>query len=179
VISPWAYLMDRALRGAPLPIALEWRPVLFAGLLNTFGNKGPAEIESKRRFTYELCTWTAQQQGVPFLMPSVHPFNPLRYLRLVLALETRPEAVSAVFEQLYTTGCDPDSETAWQAMLARVDLTGAEAALRMGTAEIKARLRDNTTRATEAGVFGVPTMTNTPRPTSAAWTRACRAPIAT
>jgi hypothetical protein len=30
--------------------------VLFAGLLNAFGHKGPAEIERKRRFTYELCT---------------------------------------------------------------------------------------------------------------------------
>lgn len=159
VISPWAYLMDQALRRAPLPITLERRPVLFAGLLNTFGHKGPAEIDSKRRFTYELCTWTAQQQGVPFLMPSVHPFNPLRYLRLVLALETTPEAVSAVFEQLFTTGCDPDSAAAWQATLARVGLTEAEAALRTGTPEVKARLRDNTTGAAEAGVFGVPTVT--------------------
>jgi hypothetical protein len=30
--------------------------VLFAWLLNAFGHKGPAEIERKRRFTYELCT---------------------------------------------------------------------------------------------------------------------------
>lgn len=41
------------------------RPVLFAGLLNAFGHKGPAEIERKRRFTYELCTWTAQELGNP------------------------------------------------------------------------------------------------------------------
>ncbi|MFC3374673.1 2-hydroxychromene-2-carboxylate isomerase [Rugamonas sp. CCM 8940] len=158
VISPWACLMDHALRNDPLPITLERRPVLFAGLLNTFGTKGPAEIESKRQFTYELCTWTAQQQGMPFVMPSVHPFNPLRYLRLMLALGTTPEVVSVVFEQLYTTGCDPDSAQAWQAMLDRLGVTEAEAALRMDAAEIKARLRENTGQAAEGGVFGVPTI---------------------
>lgn len=159
VISPWACLMDQALRQAPLPIPLERRPVLFAGLLNAFGHKGPAEIERKRRFTYELCTWTAQQQGTPFLMPSVHPFNPLRYLRLILALGATPQALSAVFDQLYTTGCDPDSQQAWQAMLERVSLTETEAALRLDAPEIKARLKDNTAQAAAEGVFGVPTIT--------------------
>ena len=100
VISPWACLMERTLQQDPLPVALERRPVLFAGLLNAFGHKGPAEIERKRRLTYELCTWKAQQQGMPFLMPAVHPFNPLRYLRLIIALGATGQVVSAVFDQL-------------------------------------------------------------------------------
>ncbi len=157
VISPWACLMDRALRQEPLPIALERRPVLFAGLLNAFGHKGPAEIERKRRFTYELCTWTAQQQGIPFRMPATHPFNPLRYLRLILALGATPQAVSAVFDQLYASGCDPDSEAAWQATLER--LGASEAHLRLDSPKIKARLRENTGSAAAEGVFGVPTIT--------------------
>ena len=157
VISPWACLMHHALHRAPLPITLELRPVLFAGLLNAFGHKGPAEIERKRRFTYELCTWTAQEQGIPFVMPSAHPFNPLRYLRLILALGTTPQVVSAVFEQLFTTGCDPDSTEAWQAMLERLGVS--EAALKLDAPEIKARLRDNTARAAAEGIFGVPTIT--------------------
>ncbi|MBP8133426.1 MAG: DsbA family protein [Zoogloea sp.] len=159
VISPWAFLMDQALRREPLPIALARRPVLFAGLLNAFGHKGPAEIERKRRLTYELCTWTAQQQGLPFLMPSVHPFNPLRYLRLIVALDCIPQAASAVFDQLYTTGCDPDSPQAWQAVLERLGMTEADAAFRLAAPEVKAALKDNTSRAAAAGVFGVPTIT--------------------
>lgn len=157
VISPWACLMDFALRREPLPITVEPRPVLFAGLLNAFGHKGPAEIERKRRFTYELCTWTAQQQGMPFVMPSVHPFKPLRYLRLILALGATAEAVSAVFDQLYTTGCDPDSDQAWSQLLDRLGMNGD--ALAMDDPEIKARLKDNTANAAAAGVFGVPTVT--------------------
>ncbi|MBL8454509.1 MAG: DsbA family protein [Zoogloea sp.] len=149
--------MDQILRQAPLSIMLERRPVLFAGLLNAFGHKGPAEIERKRRFTYELCTWTAQQQGLPFLMPSVHPFNPLRYLRLILALDAKSEAVSAIFDQLYTTGCNPDSDEAWRDTLERLGMSEAE--LDLSAPEIKARLKDNTARAATAGVFGVPTIT--------------------
>lgn len=157
VVSPWAYLMDFALRREPLPIALEWRPVLFAGLLNTFGHKGPAEIERKRRFTYELCTWLAQQHGTPFLMPSAHPFNPLRYLRLILALGATAEVVSVVLDQLYTTGCDPDSDQAWRVLLDRLGVRGDS--LRMDDPKIKARLKENTATAAAEGVFGVPTIT--------------------
>jgi 2-hydroxychromene-2-carboxylate isomerase len=157
VVSPWACLVDHALRREPLPVALERRPVLFAGLLKAFGHKGPAEIPRKRVLTYELCTWTAQQQGIPFLMPSVHPFNPLRYLRLILALEADPRAISAVFDQLYTTGCDPDSSEAWRGTLERLGVK--EDALSLDAPEIKAKLRENTDRAAAEGVFGVPTIT--------------------
>ncbi|ENO86461.1 2-hydroxychromene-2-carboxylate isomerase [Thauera linaloolentis] len=157
VVSPWACLMDHALRRNPLPVPLERRPVLFAGLLNAFGHKGPAEIERKRRFTYELCTWTAQEQGIPFVMPAVHPFNPLRYLRLIIALGSTPAVVSAVFDQLYTTGCDPDGPEAWRSLLERLGV--AEGTLALDAPEVKARLKDDTARAAADGVFGVPTIT--------------------
>lgn len=157
IISPWAYLMDQALRQQPLPVPIERRPVLFAGLLQAFGHKGPAEIERKRRFTYELCTWTAQERGIAFHMPQVHPFNPLRYLRLIVAQGATADVVTAVFEQLYTTGCDPESESAWQALLTRLQLD--EAALTLDTPEVKARLKDHTAQAAHDGVFGVPTLT--------------------
>lgn len=160
VISPWACLMHHVLRRDPLPVPLERRPVLFAGLLNAFGHKGPAEIERKRRFTYDLCTWTAQEQAIPFVMPSVHPFNPLRYLRLIIAFGAAPAVVSAVFDQLYTTGCDPDSKEAWHSLLERLErLDVTEASLVPDAPEVKACLKDNTTRAAAEGVFGVPTIT--------------------
>jgi 2-hydroxychromene-2-carboxylate isomerase len=157
IISPWAGLMDFALRKEPLPIKLERRPVLFAGLLNAFGHKGPAEIERKRRATYELCTWTARQQGMPFVMPSVHPFNPLRYLRLILALESKPEVVSHVFDQIYTTGCDPDSEQAWLDLHQRLGVEVGSQVLEAH--DVKNLLRKNTTDAAADGIFGVPAIT--------------------
>lgn len=156
VISPWAYLMDAALRREPLPIDLEPRPVLFAGLLNSFGHKGPAEIERKRRFTYEFCTWTAQQMNIPFQMPAVHPFNPLRYLRLIIGLGAQPEVVSVVFDALYTSGVDPDSETVWQRLLGKLGVTSEYS--EMNTPAVKEQLKHNTADAASIGVFGIPTV---------------------
>ena len=157
VISPWAFVMDAALRREPLPIELKLRPILFAGLLNAFGHKGPAEIERKRRFTYEQCTWTAQQLGIPFHMPAVHPFNPLRYLRLILGLGSRPEVVSTVFDALYTKSVDPESEETWQDVLNSLATTAESSG--MNSPKVKEKLTDNTASAAAAGIFGVPTIT--------------------
>lgn len=148
--------MDHVLRREPLSVPLERRPLLFAGLLNAFGHKGPAEIERKRRFTYELCTWTAQEMDIPFVMPAVHPFNPLRYLRLIVALGSTPAVVSAVFDTLYTTGYDPESPEAWQDVLGRLGVEGF--ALDLDAPEVKNCVKDNTTQAVGEGVFGVPTI---------------------
>jgi 2-hydroxychromene-2-carboxylate isomerase len=157
VISPWSYLVDVVLRREPLPVDLELRPVLFAGLLNHFGHKGPAEIERKRQFTYEMCTWTAQQLAIPFRMPAVHPFNPIRYLRLILACGGTPQVVSSVFDVLYTDGADPESEAMWRAGLTRRRLDREPPEL--DTPHINAAHRQNTEAAAAQGVFGVPTLT--------------------
>eukprot|EP01035_Chromulina_nebulosa_P016141 gene16141-biopygen13757 len=43
--------------------------LLFAALLNHWGQKGPAEVPKKREWTYRWCTWWAQQQNIPFCIP--------------------------------------------------------------------------------------------------------------
>jgi 2-hydroxychromene-2-carboxylate isomerase len=156
VISPWAYLVDVVLRREPLAVDLQLQPVLFAGLLNHFGHKGPAEIDRKRQFTYELATWTAQQLSIPFRMPAVHPFNPIRYLRLILACGSTPQVVSSVFDVLYTDGTDPESAAMWRAVLARLGLKREPPEI--DALHIKAALRQNTEAAATQGVFGVPTL---------------------
>src|SRR5579859_7340259 len=57
VISPFAYLSLKQLPQLPQGTQVEFVPVLFAGLLNHFGQVGPAEIVSKRRFTYRFALW--------------------------------------------------------------------------------------------------------------------------
>ena len=54
VISPFAYLaferLPQALEG--ISHSVDYQPVLFAGLLAHWGQKGPAEIEPKRAWTF-------------------------------------------------------------------------------------------------------------------------------
>lgn len=156
VVSPFAYLLDALIRREPLPLAITYRPVLFAGLLNAHGHKGPAEIPRKRQFMYQYCVWWAEQLGVPFKLPAAHPFNPLKFLRLIIALDCRPDVVSAVFDALFTTGADPADPALWKQLCAQLQCPDADQ--RIEAPEVKAALRENTECALSDGVFGVPTI---------------------
>ncbi len=156
VVSPFSYLMDFRLRRAELPLKLDLKPVLFAGLLAAQGGKGPAEIPAKRTYTYEFCTFRAQASGIPFQMPPVHPFNPLRYLRLIIALGETREAASAVFDALWAAGADPEAPSTWQGIAQALGVADPDALIE--ARKVKQRLRDNTEAAIADGVFGVPTI---------------------
>ena len=152
-VSPFAYICLHRLKELPADLAIEYRPVLFAGLLGHWGQKGPAEIASKRRYTYRWCNWWAKRLGIPFRFPAGHPFNPLHHLRLAIACGSKPEVVRRIFDALWTGADDPANPMAF-AKLAQslgVDPT------RLSTDEIKDALRRNTEQATARGVFGVPT----------------------
>ena len=81
-VSPFAYLQSERLASLPPRVAIRFRPVLFAGLLDANGQKGPAEITAKRNFTYRFVVWQARKLGIPLKFPHEHPFNPLPLLRL-------------------------------------------------------------------------------------------------
>ena len=130
VVSPYAYIMDVLLRRASLPLEITLKPVLFAGLLKAHDNKGPAEIPRKRQYTYELCTWLAQRHDIPFRMPPVHPFNPIRYLRLIIALGSSRVVASAVFDSLYREGADPDDPRIWRALTVALGVAEPDAGSR-------------------------------------------------
>jgi 2-hydroxychromene-2-carboxylate isomerase len=148
-VSPFAYLCLHRLAELG-DVSLRYRPVLFAGLLNHFGQKGPAEIPAKRLWTYRWCTWWAKDLGVPFRFPDEHPFNPLPYLRLALACDARPDAVKRIFDTLWMSGGNANDAERFSRLCA--DLKVDQARL----AEMKEPLRKNTEEAAARGVFGVP-----------------------
>lgn len=152
-ISPYSYFAVKRLRELPRDAQVEPRPVLFAALLERFGQKGPAEIDAKRRFTYRSCLWSARQLGIAFRFPASHPFNSLHHLRLALAAGPTLENVIRIFEAIWTTGDEATDPRAF-ATLARS--LGVELE-RLGLPEVKDRLRRNTEDAAQRGVFGVPT----------------------
>ena len=154
VISPYAYLHLMRFVELPSDLAIEYKPVLFAGLLNHWGQKGPAEITPKRQWTYRSCQFWADTHGIPFRFPAAHPFNSLHYQRLILACAARPDAVRRVFEHLWTTGADPADEKRFAALARSL---GIEDFGRLGAPEVKDALRRNTEEAATAGIFGVPT----------------------
>jgi 2-hydroxychromene-2-carboxylate isomerase len=159
-ISPYAYLafeaLPQALEGCSYVV--EYRPVLFAGLLQHHGHKGPAEIEPKRAWTYRQVAWRARELGLPLQLPARHPFNPLALLRLMLACVPAGQmpnrrVCEAVLHHVWRgEGADAEDPARLSA------LTAALAPARdPAGAEVKAELRALTAAAVADGVFGVPT----------------------
>jgi 2-hydroxychromene-2-carboxylate isomerase len=154
-ISPFAYLQFQHLDGLPGGVP-RLQPVLFAGLLQHWGQLGPAEIPAKRRFTYRYVVWRARREGIALRFPPAHPFQPLAPLRLALALGAEPRTVGTIFDFVWREGRDPVAD--WDALCARLELAPDEALALVADPDHKAALRRNTAGAVEAGVFGVPTL---------------------
>jgi 2-hydroxychromene-2-carboxylate isomerase len=153
-ISPFAYFGLHELPSLPPDVRIDYKPVLFAALLDHWGQKGPAEIPPKRTWTYRSCIWWASQRGIDFRVPAAHPFNPLPYLRLSIAAGNRPDAVMAIYRAIWTTGVDASDPMVWQGLAADLGIDPA----RLGDATVKNELRRNTETAAARGVFGVPTL---------------------
>jgi len=153
-ISPYSYFGLLELQRLGGDVRIDYRPVLFAGLLNHWGQRGPAEIPGKRTWTYRWCTWYAAQRGIPFQLPRAHPFNPLGYLRLALAASCEPAAIRKIFEQLWTTGADAADPRVLEELAASLGI----ARERLAEPQVKESLRTNTDAAIAQGVFGVPTL---------------------
>jgi 2-hydroxychromene-2-carboxylate isomerase len=152
-VSPFAYICLHRLKELPPGLAIEYRPVLFAGLLNHWGQKGPAELPTKRRYTYRWSHWWAHSLGLPLRYPAAHPFNPLHHLRLAVACGAKPEAVRKIFDSVWTTGADAADPARFSVLLKELDLQVED----LEKPEIKNKLRTNTEHAAQRGVFGVPT----------------------
>lgn len=159
-ISPYAYLaferLPQALEGCSYVV--DYRPVLFAGLLKHWGQKGPAEIAPKRAWTWRQVAWTAHRFGIALQPLAVHPFNPLSLLRLALAcapagrLPNR-HVVETIFRSVWTQGGDPVAPERIAALQAQL-----QPARDPQGDDVKQALRDATEAAIALGVFGVPTL---------------------
>lgn len=162
-LSPYAYLAslevpDLCERHGVL---LRLRPVLFAGLLDHWGQRGPAEIPPKGRHAMRDCLRHARLRGVPLRSPRHHPFRPLSALRVSLAEvagEAQPRAIRALFELGWARGGDLGSDAEIAAALDAAGLDGAALLERAGAPAAKSRLREETEQAVASDVFGVPTL---------------------
>lgn len=155
-ISPYAYLQSERLDAFDGLADVRLRPVLFAALLEHYGQKGPAEIGPKRVHTYRQVVWIAHREGIALTLPPAHPFNPLPLLRLFTAAGGTRTALRRIFRFVWAEGCLPTQSDALMKLAASVGINDPEEAL--ARPEIKQVLRSSTEDAIARGVFGVPTI---------------------
>jgi 2-hydroxychromene-2-carboxylate isomerase len=158
-ISPYAYLAFETLPRhlADLDVAVRYEPILFAGLLKHHGQLGPAEIASKREWTYRQVLWLAREAGVPLAMPARHPFNPLALLRLSRACAASGDVDRATCATLFRHVWCHEGEDAEDAGRLHALTQTLQPARAISDPAVKQALIDATQAAIDGGVFGVPT----------------------
>ncbi len=154
-ISPFAYLQLCHFDRLPSNTCLNYKPILFAGLLNHWNNIGPAEIPPKRIFTYKHCYWYARKHNIEFTMPPAHPFNSLSALRLAIACNCEPFAIRTIFDTIWKHGFELGSAQANEYLESQLGLKNI--ASLVSQPAVKDKLKQNTEQAAERGIFGVPT----------------------
>ena len=159
-ISPFAYLaferLPQVLEG--LSVEVSYRPLLFAGLLKHWGQKGPAEIEPKRAWTFRHVQWLAQHHGIELQAPVQHPFNPLALLRLMLACTPAGATPNRcvcerVLRHVWNGGLDATNAARMAALVAELAPEREP-----GSDAVKRELVASTEAAVARGLFGVPTI---------------------
>lgn len=162
-ISPYAYLAWHRIHAVAEVHGRElvYRPVLFAGLLNHWGQLGPAEIPPKREFVFRQVSRRAAALGVPLQPPPSHPFNPLLGLRLAsleLPTEQRRRLIDTLFRATWGGGPGITDPAVVAALLDAAGFAGEALIAAAQSPAGKQRTLDSSAVALAAGVFGVPTM---------------------
>lgn len=156
-ISPYAWLAFDALPKALQGIShrVVHKPVLFAAMLKHHGQLGPAEMPSKRDWTYRQVLWLAHQQGTAMQLPAMHPFNPLGLLRLATACDADGQpsryVCETIFRHVWCTGEDA-ADPARLSLLTTQLLPAREPT----DPAVKQAVQTHTEEAIGLGVFGVP-----------------------
>ena len=155
-ISPYAYLAFKEIeRGLNNRVDITYRPILFGGLLNHYGQLGPAEIPYRREWTFLQALWQGKEAGIPIQLPKSHPFNPLPLLRLAIA-ETKSgdpskETCRKIFEFVWNRGIDVTDEVELRELSSAIKLEREP-----NDPDVKEQLKKNTEEAIANHVYGVP-----------------------
>jgi 2-hydroxychromene-2-carboxylate isomerase len=162
-LSPYAYLAWTQIHALAERHGREVEPVpvLFAALLDAHGQKGPAEIPSKRVYVFKDAYRNAQRLGVPLVPPPAHPYNPLLALRvssLPMDRAQRRALIDGLFAGAWGGAGGVTDRARVAEMASRAGLAGPAVVELAEQPEAKERVRRQTAEAVDAGVFGIPTM---------------------
>jgi 2-hydroxychromene-2-carboxylate isomerase len=153
-VSPFTYLLLEQYEKWP-GFPFGFTPVALTDLYQQWSQRPSYSIPAKRVYMYRHALFRADQLGIPFRMPPVHPFDSDKALRLAVAAKADVPTVREMFRFIWREGRDPSSEAGFAALCERIGVPDGPALIERD--DVKAQLRRNTADAVALGVFGVPT----------------------
>lgn len=162
--SPYTYLAYHQLpkiaeaQGA----GIVWTPVLLGGIFQATGNKSPAEVPAKGRYSnVDLQRW-ANAYGVNIEMNPNFPINTLPLMRGAVAMQMRGDEefhryLRAIFSAMFEKPRNLNVPAEIGAVLADAGFDPGDFTALISDQSVKDRLKENTAGAVARGVFGAPT----------------------
>jgi 2-hydroxychromene-2-carboxylate isomerase len=153
-ISPFSYLLlEQHSKWPDVPFVLT--PVSLYRLYRHWGQRPGYDVPAKRIFTFRYALFRAEQLGIPFKMPPLHPFDSTKALLLATAAQAELACVREIFRFIWCEGRDPSTDEGFAQLCRYVGLPDGERLI--GLDATRSLLASNTENAIRLGVFGVPT----------------------
>ncbi|HEX2728731.1 MAG TPA: 2-hydroxychromene-2-carboxylate isomerase [Rubrobacteraceae bacterium] len=160
--STYSYLSTFQIEGAS-DVQISWRPFLLGPIFNEQGwNDSPFNIyPAKGRYMWRDMERLCSRDGLPFVKPSRFPRDGLLAARVACLAGTSsehwlPDFARAVYRANFGEDREIGDPAEIRSILDALGLPGADLIERAQTPENKQRLRDQTRRAGELGIFGAP-----------------------
>jgi 2-hydroxychromene-2-carboxylate isomerase len=142
---------------------LIYIPILLGGVFKATGNASPATIPAKGRHMIQDLDRYARRYGVPLKFNPHFPINTLMLMRAVTGIQLHhPERfiafIDCLFNALWVDGRNLNDPANVAAVLSGNGFDPNEVLALTADETVKAKLKDNTEKAVQRGVFGVPSM---------------------
>lgn len=161
--STYSYLAAFRIEAAR-DVPVSWRPFLLGPIFNDQGwDDSPFNVyPAKGRYMWRDMERLCARDGLPFVRPSRFPRNGLLAARVACLASARsepwlPDFVRTVYRANFGEDREIGDAAEIQAILDSLGQPGADLVGQARTPENKQRLRDQTRRAGELGIFGAPT----------------------
>lgn len=160
------YTYPAAMRIAPLAeaagVAVDWKPFLLGPIFRDLGwSDSPFNLQpAKGRYMWRDLERTCAALSIPFVRPAKFPRNGLLAARVACWFDSEPwmaEFAQAVFRANFAEDREISDPEVVLACLNGLGLDGSRLLAQAQTDESKAKLRAQTERAKNLGIFGAPT----------------------
>jgi 2-hydroxychromene-2-carboxylate isomerase len=160
--STYSYLSAARIEDAEA-VPISWRPFLLGPVFEEQGwNDSPFNVyPAKGRYMWRDLERLCAKYGIPFAKPSCFPRDGLLAARVACLASTSseqwlPHFVRAVFRANFAEDREIGDAAEIRSILDSLGQSGAGLVEQAQTPENKRRLRDQTRRAGELGIFGAP-----------------------